>query len=368
MKFFINILLLLSFVSGALAEEAPKPYLIYLVLWREPTDIEQGFKEYFSINNIPVQFKELNATQNSALFPSFIKKIKADKPDLVFSWGTSVTLGLVGKYDLPPEEKANFINDIPVIFTLVSYPKASQITPDDKFSGRNVTGTSHLASLETQINAIKLYKNDLKTLGIVYNPLEYNSLENLNELRILAKKEGLTLIEKKVPLDTDAKQIKPIPEMIPSLIDELASQVDFLYLGPDSFVAGNNAELTTLSALWLNLPTFTSTEASIKNSFATIGLVSAYKTLGQFTAFKAEEILVNGKKPSEVPIQTLDSFAYIVNVPVVYALSYVPPLALVGDSVTEDRLETQAMAEQVLQFKEQQWQQPLFSVSSIPLD
>lgn len=368
MRFWLKLLLLLSLASSALAEDSnPKPYLVYLVLWRESTDIEEGFREYLN-SEINVQFEVLNAEQNTSNLPHFIQKIKEEKPDLVYAWGTSVTLGLVGAYDMTEAEKAKLINDIPVVFTLVSYPTYSRIVPNEHSSGRNVTGSSHLAPLELQINAIKGYNNNTKTLGVIFNPREPNSVENVEQLKALAEREGLTLLQRAVPLDADATNISPIPEMIPALIDELAPKVDFLYLGPDSFLAGHNKILTTLSALWAYLPTFTSTEASIKKAFATIGLVSAYKALGQFTADKAVQILKEGKKPSEIPVETLERFTYILNVPVVHALDYIPPLALAGEAIVEDRPETQQESERLLQFKAQEWKRPLFSITSIPLD
>ncbi len=368
MRVWLTVLLLLSLASSAFAEKAkPEPYLVYLVLWRESTDIEEGFKEYLS-SEIDVTYKVLNAEQNKLNFPHFIQQIKEEKPDLVYAFGTSVTLGLAGFYDLPATEKANFITDIPIVFTLVSYPKTSRIVPEQQSLAGNVTGSSHLAPLELQINAIKGYNNQVKTLGVIFNPRELNSVENFRQLQELADREGLRLLKREVPLDAELDNPSPIPEMIPSLIDELAPKVDFLYLGPDSFVAGQNKVLTTLSALWAEMSTFTSTEASIKKAFATIGLVSAYKALGQFTADKAVQILKEGKKPSEIPVETLERFTYILNVPVVHALDYIPPLALAGEAIVEDRQETQQEAERLLQFKAQEWKRPLFSIASIPLD
>jgi putative tryptophan/tyrosine transport system substrate-binding protein len=307
-------------------EPEKKPFRIAIVLWRGETDIDKNFKQHFSLKKIDVEFEHFYAKSNKDNLPDIVTQIKAQKPDLIFSWGTTVTEKLVGSYESFKQGDSSYIRDIPVVFTIVSYPFDKLAV--DKYSGRNITGSSHLASLSNQINAIRNYK-DFKRLGIIYNSEEGNSKANVKELRELAEQEQFVFIDRSIPLDAKGQ---PIPEMIPSVLEDIAEQVDVLYMGPDSFTAGTHQQVTTLTALWLKLMTFSSTESAIEKEggYASIGLVSTYKSLGQFAAYQAEQILLQGKKPGEIPIEPLKKFTFIVNTPSINYLGIYPPLSVTG--------------------------------------
>ena len=90
---------------------AQRPYRIYAITFRGMTEVERGFQEYFAARRIPVQitFRDLN--RDPARMPGFLDEIRATRPDLIYTWGTSVTLGVVGAYDAI--ERSKHITDIP---------------------------------------------------------------------------------------------------------------------------------------------------------------------------------------------------------------------------------------------------------------
>ncbi|OUD15229.1 hypothetical protein TPSD3_01480 [Thioflexithrix psekupsensis] len=338
MFYVIALCLLLAQIGAVCAQSIvpeKKPFRIAMALWRGETDIDKSFKQYFRIKNIDVEFEYFDAKSNKDNLPLIVTQIKEKKPDLIFSWGTTVTEKLVGSYESFQRGDLSYIRDIPVVFTIVSYPFDKLAV--DKYSGRNITGSSHLASLSNQINAIRSYK-EFTRLGIIYNSEEDNSKANVKELRELAQQERFMFIERSIPLDAKGQ---PIPEMIPSVLEEIAAQVDVLYMGPDSFTAGAHQRVTTLTALWLRVMTFTSTESAIEKEggYASIGLVSTYKSLGQFAAYQAEQILLHGKKPEEIPIEPLKKFTFIVNTPSINYLANYPPLFVAGYAKYQQRAE-----------------------------
>ena len=81
------------------AQSLSRPYRIYAITFRGMTDVEKGFQDYFAARRIPVQitFRDLN--RDNTRMPGFLDEIRRTKPDLVYTWGTSVTLGVVGTYD-----------------------------------------------------------------------------------------------------------------------------------------------------------------------------------------------------------------------------------------------------------------------------
>ena len=160
---------------------------------------------------------------------------------------------------------------------------------------------------------------------MIYNPTESNSSVNVDHLRSKAEELGFELLERPVPLDRAGR---PIPERLPELIESLAGKIDFLYMGPDSFLAGANRDITTYNALHHEIPTFSATEGSVRRSNAMIGLVSGYYSVGQFTAFKAEQILVQKIPPEDIPIETLKRFSFIVNMKVAKRMELYPPITV----------------------------------------
>ena len=61
---------------------------------------------------------------------------------------------------------------------------------------------------------------------------------------------------------------------------------------------------------------------------ALTGLVSRYHAIGQFTAYKAEQILVNKIHPSKIPVETLTRFALQIRMDVARQLHLPPPLSM----------------------------------------
>ncbi len=301
---------------------AQRPYRIYAITFRGMTDVERGFQEYFAARRIPVQitFRDLN--RDPSRMPGFIEEIRATRPDLIYTWGTSVTLGVVGPFDAV--DRAKHITDIPVVFTLVAAPVLAKIVPDLKNPKRNVTGVFHVAPTETQIRAMASYR-PFKSIGIIYTPTEQNSVVVVDEVREVARKQGFTVVTKPFKLDA---QKKVTAEGAPEMIRELKEQrVDWLYLPPDSFLGTQAQKVIIPAAMEYQLPTFASTEQLVETG-ALIGLVSRYHSIGQFTAYKAEQILVQKLPASRIPVETLTRFSLQVRMEVAEALKLPPPLPM----------------------------------------
>ena len=79
----------------------------------------------------------------------------------------------------------------------------------------------------------------------------------------------------------------------------------------------------------IGLPTFASTE-QLMQAGALSGLVSKYYNVGQFTAHKAEQILVAKASPSTIPIETLKRFSYQIRISAAEKLHLPPPLPMLG--------------------------------------
>ena len=80
-----------------------------------------------------------------------------------------------------------------------------------------------------------------------------------------------------------------------------------------------------------NLPTFATTESLIDTKAPVLaGLVSRYRAIGEFAAYKAEQVLVGHHHARDVPVETLSRFVFIVRVDVAKALGFLPPITLLN--------------------------------------
>ena len=324
-RILVVVALVATLLAGdrqASAQSTSRPFRIYAITFRGMTDVERGFQDYFAARRIPVQitFRDLN--RDMSRMPAFIDEIRRTRPDLVYTWGTPVTLGVVGAYD--SVDPANNITDIPVVFTLVAAPVLAKIVPDLKTSRRNVTGVYHVAPTEAQIRAMASYR-PIKSIGILYTPTEQNSVVVVDEVREVSRRLGFQVVA--MPLHLDANK-KVTSEGAPDMIRELKQQkVDWLYLPPDSYLGTQAKGVIIPAAMSVGLPTFASTE-QLMESGALAGLISRYHAIGQFTAYKAEQILINKVPPSRIPVETLTRFSLQVRMDVAEQLKLPPPLPM----------------------------------------
>src|SRR6185369_13579485 len=103
--------------------------------------------------------------------------------------------------------------------------------------------------------------------------------------------------------------------------------VEWLYLPPDSYLGTQAKQVIIPAAMAVGLPAFASTEQLMETGALT-GLVSRYHSIGQFTAYKAEQILVNKVPPQRIPVETLTRFSLQVRMDVAEQLKLPPPLPM----------------------------------------
>ena len=302
----------------------PRPFRIYAITFRGKTDVEKGFEEYFSSRKIPVQIIHRDLNRDATRLPGFLEEIRAMRPDLIYTWGSSVTLGITGPYD--GVVRGTHITDIPVVFTLVAAPVLAKIVPEMQSSGRNVTGVMHVAPTATQVRAMAAYR-PFETVGVLYTTTERNSVVIVEELRRLGRESKFSTVERTFRLDGARK---PVEAGASDLVRELKEAgAQWLYLPPDSFLGTLAQDVIIPTAMELGMPTFASTE-QLMQAGALSGLVSRYYNVGQLTAYKAEQILVNKISPAAIPVETLKRFSYQIRMPAARKLNLPPPLPMMG--------------------------------------
>ncbi|MCG6944184.1 MAG: ABC transporter substrate-binding protein [Deltaproteobacteria bacterium] len=319
--FLVGVSLLVS--SPLSATNSRKPFDIYMIVWRGCEDACRGFQDYFRERDIEVNFILRDAERDKKRLPGFVQEAKKMKVDLVLTWGTSVTAGIVGKLGkVNPDVN---LTDIPVVFMIVADPVGAKIIESYESSGRSyITGTRNRVPEEVQMKAIRAYR-PFKRIGLIYNTNEQNSVLNAKAMRSVAEKMQFELVEAVLDLDESGK---PTLESIPRKIAELKEKnVDFIYVGSSSFLMANRDEFTT-TALEMGMPVAAAYEAMAAKSHALLAVASRYYNVGKLAGYQAEQILVEKIAPGDIPIRSLSRFSYVINMETAKRLKLFPPLSV----------------------------------------
>ncbi len=297
---------------------------IFMVLGRGESANEVGFREYLRRQGFNVRYTVRNTSGDLSKIPDIIAEIRAAKPDLIYTWGTPQTLAIAGPWDA--QDTSGYIRDIPIVFCFVSDPVATRIVPDLRQPRGNVTGTIHIAPINAQINTLIAYRKSSK-IGVIYNPEEENSVTAVKGLRDELHKRGIEVLEAMVTLDAERK---PLAVSIRPLIDGLAKRgAQFLYIGPDTFVANQQRAVVAEAALLAGLPTFSATELIVRENSALLALASSSRAIGAFTALKATQVL-DGGRPGDIPVETLRRFSVLINMTTARRLGIYPSISLLN--------------------------------------
>jgi putative ABC transport system substrate-binding protein len=301
-----------------------KAFTIYMVLWRGCEEACEGFKDYIAEKNINAELVIRDSAKDKSKLPGFVEEARALKADLVITWGTSVTRGIAGT--LSDQGNTKFINDIPLVFMIVADPIGSKIIESYENTGRdNVTGTRNRVPEAVYINTIRSYYPAFKRLGLLYNTNEHNSVIKAKEIEALTKQMNFELVALELEPGADGK---PRPESIPVAIEQLkAAGVDFIYLGSSSFLDVNR-DLFTQSAVDAGIPVLSPYERLVRNSHALLSIAARYQDVGALAGRQAESILIDQKKAGDLPVLTVDQYAYVVNMTTAKKLKMFPSVEI----------------------------------------
>lgn len=257
---------------------------------------EKGYKDG---ENIEIEQQNASGKQDTA--QQIAGQFVSAKKDLIFAIATPTAQACY-----------NATKDIPIVFSAVTNPINDGLAKDWKSSGCNTTGTSDMANIDEQLALLKEVLPNAKTLGVVYTTSETNSVNQVNELELLASKYNLKI--KKIGV----ANINEINQVLSNAMGD----IDVLYAPTDNNVAASY-ELVAQIALKANKPVIGAEPAVVEKG----GLLSKgidYYELGKMAGYKAAEIL-DGKNPQDIEIETMKELAITVNTDVAKKLGITIP-------------------------------------------
>lgn len=191
--------------------------------------------------------------------------------------------------------------NIPVIYTAVSDPVASELAKEDGTSVGNITGTSDKLPVTEQLEMIREILPDAKKIGILYTTSETNSESTIAEYKEYAADYGFEIVESGINTIAD----------VPLAAADLASKVDCINNLTDNTVV--SALQTVIDAANdAGIPVFGSEIEQVKSGcLAAMGL--DYVELGKQTGAMAAKVLKGEAKAEELSFETITEASLYVN-------------------------------------------------------
>jgi len=251
----------------------------------------EGFKQALADAGLDVDYQVQNAQNDNSTNLTIASNLVNSNVDLIFANSTSSAQAV-----------ASETQEIPIVFTSVTYAVGAQLVDSLENPGGNVTGTIDLHPDVIPLT-MKFLKEQLeaKNIGVVFNAGEQNARVQIDKVNELAKEMDLNIIEASVTTSADVKQA----------VDSLIGKVDSLYIIKDNTVV-SALESVTSAAFDNKLPMMVGELDSVKRGgLAAYGF--SYHDLGYETGQMAVKILTGESKPSELPVQVTKNLKFVVN-------------------------------------------------------
>jgi putative ABC transport system substrate-binding protein len=319
------IVLLTSLPTSGTAFTVGDPARIHMVVWRGCESACEGFRRFFYDRDLPVKITVTNVGKDKSKLIKIRETLIAEKPDLVVTWGTSVSVGIIGTIKEFGSNTA--LGDIPVLFMIVADPVRSNIVESYTSSGRDfVTGVRNRVPEKTQIGLILQYFKP-KKIGVINSPNEDNSKINTARLKEIAAQEEFEVVSLEYNVGLDGK---PKKEEIPELMQQLRNEgAEAVYVGSSSFNL-ENRDLFSASAIMQRLPLFSAYAQMVQESGALMAVANAYVNVGKLAAGQAKRILFDRANPIDLPIVSLSRFSVFINANTAKQLELYPPIQLIN--------------------------------------
>lgn len=261
----------------------------------------QGFIDQLKELGVNVVFDEKNAQGDVANAQIIAEKFVKDDVDLIFTIATLTSQAA---------KKAIEGTDIPMVFTAVTDPVFSQLVTDRNTTDNNITGVDDAAPIKENLELFNKLKEDIKSVGIIYNTGESNSEVQVNRTKEIAKELGIAIESVGITTVND----------IPQAMNTIAKKADGLYIITDNLVA-SSISLVAKLAEENKLITVSADSTHVDEGIMMAEGISFYG-IGKQSAIMAKKILVDKVDIKDIPVESAPEFEIKVNTRVMEALGF----------------------------------------------
>lgn len=186
----------------------------------------------------------------------------------------------------------------------------------------NVCGVKDMINVKAEIEMLIQLIPHAKTVGLIYTSGETNSITLTKQMRSELEAQGLKPVEFAISNESDIQAVV-----------ELASRKTDVILAPTDNTIASAITLIANTALNNKKPLIVSDNMLVKfGALAARGV--DYKASGKKAAHIAYELLINNKKPHELPIEQAQSEQIFINENTLKTLELTVPETLKKDIIT----------------------------------
>ncbi|MGP1410538.1 MAG: ABC transporter substrate binding protein [Peptoanaerobacter stomatis] len=242
-------------------------------------DARKGFEEELKAKGIDAEIIYKNAQGDVATATTIAQGFTDEKVDLIYSISTTST-----------QAAKQVTNNIPIVFSAVTDPVKSEL------EGENITGVSDKTPIKEQLELFNKLQDGIKKIGIIYSTSETNSQIQIADAKEASKEIGLEIV------DIGINNINDMPQAI----DALIGKCDGVYVITDNLVAKSLDLLTSKvnSAKKVLIMSYVDSSTSSQNVLLANGV--SYVDFGKQAGDMAAKILLEGVKPSSIPVGYAD--------------------------------------------------------------
>jgi putative ABC transport system substrate-binding protein len=242
----------------------------------------KAFRSQLEQEGVEVDFEEFNAEGQLSNVNSIVTRMTQLNPDLVYLVGTPFV-----------ESYLKADPETPVVFGAMSDPIGAGAVKSLEHPGGDATGTTAAVPPEDTFKLIDEVLPEVKTIGVIGNTAEENTVQQIDELEEQADKEGV---------DVEVRSVANTGEVASAM--RSLEDVDALVVPNDNTVT---SALPTVAQTCsqLSLPCVQLAGATVVEEGFMLSLGADFPLLGKKAAAQAAEIL-GGKPPAEIPVFALE--------------------------------------------------------------
>lgn len=274
--------------ASAPAEET---YQIGLVQYQEHTSLDtlreafMGRLEEWGCDENQVEIDYQNAGGDKAKAEEICQGFVEDEVDMIVAISTPAAQIAID---------AAKGSDVTVVYTGVASESALEV------SGGSVTGVASPASWSAMLDLARQGNSSLATVGLLYNPEEPGSQEEMDQLKTLCSDQGIEVIESAVASQEEAAEAAT----------KLCAQVDAVFTPADNTIAPVADQVAT-AIKGAGKPWYVGSDAMVQ-----AGALASISVTSRDQGVKAADMavqLIEGGELKDVPVYTFASFRTFVN-------------------------------------------------------
>jgi len=280
--------------TGSTDKEAYSIGIIQLVEHVALDSAREGFIDalkdngYVDGQNVTIDVQ--NAQGDQSNLSTISDRFVSNKVDLILGIATPAVQAIAGK-----------TTEIPILGTAVTDYVVAKLVDSNEAPGGNVSGTTDMNPVKEQIDLLVKLVPDAKTVGVLYNSSEDNSILQAKMAKDAIEALGLSYVEVTV---TNTNEVQQATQSIVERCDAIYIPTDNTFASSMPVVHGVTSQSKT--------PVICGESGMVRSGgLATLGI--NYYDLGYQTGLMAIKILKGEAEPATMPIESASGFDFAIN-------------------------------------------------------